>query len=113
MSYVMSFTAWTMPSSVLNSTARFLIERTGSGTDPPLRRIERVSQAVTDEVDAEDDRHDRQAREHRQPPLLGIVLARRDEHAERRRGRSDPEAEERERCLGEDRESHGERGVHD
>ena len=32
MSYVTPSTAWTTPSSVLNSTVRSLIERTGSGT---------------------------------------------------------------------------------
>src|ERR1700733_7563436 len=73
-SYVMSSTAWTTPSSVLNSTARFLIERTGSGTNSPLRRIERVAQPVADEVHAENDQHDRQAGEDRQPPLLRVRL---------------------------------------
>src|SRR5438094_1122120 len=113
MSYVMSSTAWTMPSSVLNSTARFWIDRTGSGTDPPLRRIERVAQPVAHEVDAEHDHHDRQPRKHGQPPLLRVRLTARDEHAERGGRRLDPEAEERERRLGDDRRGNRDRPVDD
>ena len=48
---VTSVTAWTTPSSVSNSTVRSRIERIGSGTNSPLRRIERVAQPVADEVD--------------------------------------------------------------
>src|SRR6478609_1855857 len=98
----MSSTAWTTPSSVLNSTARFLIERIGSGTNSPLRRIERVAQPVADEVHAQHDQDDRQAREDRQPPLLGVRLAPLHEVAERGRRRGDAEAKERERRLRED-----------
>src|SRR5207237_9102978 len=112
-SYEMSSTAWTIPSSVLNSTARFLIERIGSGTDPPLRRVERVAQAVADEVDTEHDQHDHQAREHRQPPLLRVRLRVGDEHAERRRRRLDPEAQERRRSLDEDRRADRKRAAYD
>src|SRR6478736_2176647 len=109
----MPSTAWTMPSSVLNSTTRSLIERMGSGTDSPLGRVERVAQAVSHEVHEEHDRDDRQPREHREPPLLRVRLRLRDEHSERRRRRLDPEAEERERRLGEDRKRHREGGVDD
>src|SRR6266851_1224603 len=99
----MPSTAWTMPSSVPNSTTRSLIDRTGSGTDPALLRIERVAETVPDEVDGEDDDHDHQAREDCQPPLLRVVLARRDEDAERGRRRLDAEAEKGERRLDQDR----------
>src|ERR1700754_3179699 len=109
----MPSTAWTMPSSVLNSTTRSLIESRGSGTHPPLRRVERVPQAVADEVDAQDDQDEGQAREDGQPPLLRIRLCRGDEHAERRRRRLDPEAEEGERRLDQDRRADGERRVDD
>src|SRR5581483_5130329 len=101
-SYEMSSTACTMPSSVRNSTTRFRMERTGSGTNPALLRIECVAQTVADEVDAEHDRDDREAREHGQPPFLRIVLTVGDEDAERGRGRLDPEPEERERRLDQD-----------
>src|SRR5437763_14219792 len=113
MSYVMSSTAWTTPSSVLNSTARFRIERIGSGTNTPLRRVERVAEPVAHEVDAEHDRHDREAGEHRQPPLLRVGLPARDEHAERGRRRLDAEAEEREGRLRDDRRGDGDRPVDD
>src|SRR3954447_14336568 len=107
-SYEIPSTAWTMPSSVLNSTTRSRIDRIGSGTDPPLLRIERVTQPVPDEVDTQHDQHDHEAREHRQPPLLRVRLRLGDQHAERRRRRLDPEAEERQRRLGEDRRADGE-----
>src|SRR6266550_2953844 len=118
-SYETPSTAWTIPSSVLNSTTRSLIARSGSGTHPPLLGIERVPEAVADEVDAKDDGHDRQAWEDRQPPrglpgkrrrvCLGVV----DEHAEGRSRRLDPEPEEGERRLHQDRRADGERGVAD
>src|SRR5579859_4808212 len=73
-SYVIPSTAWTTPSSVLNSTARSRIARSGSGTDPPLLRVERVSQPVSDEVDAKRDDDDRQPREEGEPPLLRVRL---------------------------------------
>src|SRR6266446_5407878 len=109
----MPSTAWTTPSSVPNSTTRSRIDRTGSGTNSPLLRIERVSEPVADEVDAEDDGDDREAWEHGQPPLLRIVLTRCDEHAERGRRRLDAEAEERERRFDEDRGGDRQRAVHD
>src|SRR6266496_3709847 len=102
-----------MPSSVVNCTVRSLIERIGSAvealpptnrtgpalrTNPALDRIQCVSEAVTDEVDAEDDQDDRETRESDQPPAAEpLILALADEHAERRRRRLDPEAQERER----------------
>src|SRR6266496_5190480 len=95
----MSSTAWTMPSSVLTSTIRFRIERSGSGTNPPLGRIESVAKSVAHEVHAEDDHHDRQAGEDGQPPLLWVRLAAGNEYAERRRRRLDAEAEEGQRRL--------------
>src|SRR4029077_1470773 len=102
-SYEIPSTAWTIPSSVLNSTTRSLIERTGSGTHPPLLRVERVAEAVADEVDAQDDQDEGHAREDGQPPRLRALLRLADEHAERRRRRLDPEAEEGERGLDQDR----------
>src|SRR5262245_11305785 len=114
-SYEMSSTACTMPSSVLNSTTRFRIDRIGSssGTNSSLLRIERVPQAVADEVDADDDEDEHEAREHGQPPFLRVVLAVDDQDPERRRRRLDAEAEERERRLCEDRSGDGERCVYD
>src|SRR5205823_11327351 len=99
-------TAWTTPSSVANSTTRSRIERIGSGTRSALGRVEGVAKPVTDEVDAEDDQHDRQARERDQPPhARRHVLAVVDQLAERRVGRLDPEPEEGEGRLGQDRDA--------
>src|SRR5258706_10011849 len=109
----MPSTACTTPSSVRNSTTRSLIERVGSGTDPPLRRVERVAQAVADEVDADDDEDEGEPRKHGEPPLFRVVLAVHDQDAERGRRRLDPETEERQRRLGEDRGGDDKRGVHD
>src|SRR6266516_931496 len=112
MSYVTPSTARTIPSSVVNSTARSRTDRTGSplarplpsGTDTPLGRIERVPQTVADEVDAEHDQHDRQAREGNEPPLVeALVLSLCDQRAEGGRRRSDAEAEVRQRRLEQDR----------
>src|SRR5215218_7067819 len=110
----MSLTAWTTPSSVANSTTRSRSDSTGSGTGPPLRRIERVAQPVADEVDAEDDQHDRQAGEGDEPPVLGRhVLTVGDQLPERGRRRLNAEAEERECCLDENRQANDQRGVDD
>src|SRR5512133_3549398 len=57
-SYEMPSTACTTPSSVVNSTTRSRIERSGSGTDAALGGIEGVAEPVTDEVDAQHDDHD-------------------------------------------------------
>src|SRR5881275_244445 len=99
----MSSTACTTPSSVRNSTIRFLIESSGSGTDSPLLRVERVPEAVADEVDRDDDDEQRQAREDGDPPVLRALLAVGDQRAERGRRRLDAEAEERQRRLDDDR----------
>src|SRR4051812_28807487 len=112
-SYETPSTAWTIPSSVLNSTARSSIARSGSGTHPPLLRVECVPEAVADEVHAEHDQDDQQAREDRQPPLRGIVLPVVDEHAERRGRRRDAEAEEGEGSLSQDRHAHRQGAVDD
>src|SRR5712691_4385273 len=109
----MPSTAWTIPSSVANSTTRSRTERTGSGTDSPLGRVERVSETVADEVDAENDQHERQTREDSQPPGLRVVLAVEDEHAEGGRGWLDAEPEEGEGRLDEDRLSDGQGAVDD
>src|SRR2546428_13643524 len=109
----MPSTACTMPSSVENSTTRSRIERIRSGTDPPLRRIERVAQAVAHEVHAEHDCDDRQPRKYRQPPLLRVRLPLLHEHTERRGRRLDTEAEERKGGLRDDRYPHRERPVDD
>ena len=72
-------------------------DRSGSGTDPPLGRIERVAQPVADEVDAEGDQDDHEPRERDEPPELeALALALVDEDAERRGRRLDAESEERE-----------------
>src|SRR5262249_34458604 len=112
-SYESPSTAWTMPSSVRNSTTRSRIERIGSGTNPALLRVEGVTQAVADEVDAQHNQNDRDTGEYRQPPLLRVVLTVRGETTERRRGRLDTEAEERERGLDQDRGRNGERARND
>src|SRR5581483_8576296 len=140
-SYEMPSTAWTMPSSVRNSTARSRIDRSGSaaiyaltlrsapesaahfpgaprnisctsGTNSPLLRVERVAQPVADEVDADHDDHEHEAGQHGQPPFLRELLAAGDELAERRRRVGDAEAEEREERLEDDRVRDGERPVH-
>src|SRR5207247_9195780 len=111
--YEMPSTACTTPSSVLNSTMRSRIDSSGSGTNPPLLRVERVAQAVADEVDAENDEDEHEPRQNGEPPLLRRDLAARDEHAERRRRRLDPKPEEGESGLGDDRGRHRERPVHD
>src|ERR671934_2669489 len=69
-SYDTPSTACTIPSSVLNSTTRSRIERTGSGTDAALCGIEGVAETVADEVDAEDDDDDHQAGEGDEPPFV-------------------------------------------
>src|SRR5437879_5080466 len=109
----MPSTAWTTPSSVANSTMRSRTARTGSGTDAPLGRVECVAEAVAYEVHAEDDQHDGQAREHRQPPRLRVVLPLEDERAERGCRRLDAEPEEGERRFDQDRLADGERSVDD
>src|SRR5262245_36089608 len=113
MSYVTFSTAWTTPSSVLNSTVRSRIERTGSGTNS-LSRVERAAQPVTYEVDAEHDEHDRQAREGHEPPVVGRdVLPVGDELPECRRRRLHAEAEVREVGLEQDGAAERECREHD
>src|SRR5207247_10041482 len=90
-SYEMPSTAWTIPSSVVNSTTRSRIERSGSGTDAALRGIEGVAKPVADEVDAEDDHHDDHAREGDEPPLVEtLVLPLVEQAAQSRCRRLDP-----------------------
>src|SRR5712692_8228126 len=108
----MPSTAWTIPSSVVNSTVRSRIEMIGSGTDP-LGRVERVAESVADEVDAEHDQDDEQTGKEGQPPRLRVGLSTGDEHTERRRRRLDPEAEERECRLDQNRLSDRQRAVDD
>src|SRR3954466_7633375 len=114
-------TAFTRPSSVGKLTCRSLTSRSCSGTESSpldlralLLRVERVAQAVSEEVHAQHDDEDCESREPHQP--------RRDEHLAlrgveevppRRRRRLDPEPEEGEHGLGEDRGGDGERHVHD
>src|SRR5881394_1164763 len=107
----MPSTAWTTPSSVLNSTTRSVIDSSGSGTHPPLGRVERVTQAVADEIHAEDDENERDAGDDRQPPLERVLLPVKDQQPERRLRRLNAEGEERQRRLDEDRGGDGERGV--
>src|SRR3954468_19056174 len=112
-SYEMSSTACTMPSSVRNSTTRLRIDRTGSGTNSPLLRVERVPETVAHEVDRDDDDQKRQARENGDPPVLRALLAVGDQRPERRRRRLDAEAEERERRLDDDRRADRQGAVDD
>src|SRR5712692_5398647 len=109
----MSSTAWTTPSSVLNSTARFSIDRTGSGTNSPLLRIQSVPEAVADEVDGDHDEQQHETGEDRDPPLLRELLAARDERAERRRRRLDAETEEGQSRLDDDRRADRKRAADD
>src|SRR5829696_7575365 len=104
-----------MPSSVENSTTRSLIERSGSGTDATLGWIQGVTEPVADEVDAQDDEDDHEAREGDEPPLLDArVLAVVQQGAEGGRRWLDPKAEEGQSRLEEDRDTDGQRcGDHD
>src|SRR5919106_1379972 len=109
-------TAWTMPSSVGNSTVRSLTWRTGS---PSVRGGGRSGgggglRAVADEVDGQGDDHDDQAGEVEQPRTGGgRLLAGRDQQAERGVRGSDAEAQVGERGLEQDGHGHGHGGVDD
>src|SRR4051794_38685840 len=61
MSRSMPLTAWRMPSPVRKRTLRSRTARTGSVMSAVLR-VEGVAQAVADEVQAEQDRHERDGR---------------------------------------------------
>src|ERR1700738_3323353 len=82
---------------VANSTRRLRTERTGSVIRSDIwkwrrfsseLRIERVAQPVAEQVDGEDQRRQRKAREGDDPPLAGkqIIVADPDQGAERRHG---------------------------
>src|SRR5450631_2293692 len=99
---------------VTNSTLRLRTERTGSVMGRGIRtmrgvssqfRIERVAQPVAEQVDGEDQRRQRKAREGDDPPLAGkqVIVADPDQGAERRHGVGHPGAEERQRRFGNDR----------
>src|SRR5688572_18615852 len=71
---------------------------------PILPRVERVAQAVTDEVDRDDREEDEEAGEERDPRRLVHIRRRVVEHVSPRWSRRlDPEAEERQRALRDDR----------
>src|SRR5205085_5101010 len=114
-------TAFTRPSSVGKLTCRSLTSRSCSGTGSPalrlralLLRVERVAQPVTEEVHTQHDDQDREAREPHEPGRdEHLALRRVQEVPPRRRRRLDPEPEEREHRLRQDRGGHGKRDVHD
>src|ERR1044071_9599954 len=95
----MPSTAWTIPSSVLNSTASSRIDSSGSATRPALASASDRAQPVADEVDADDDQDEDQPRHHGQPPLQRLVAARVvvDEH------RAVPLQDQQPHRLGQDR----------
>src|SRR5215470_3243939 len=70
------------PNSVANETKRFSTSRrlspAGGTADP---RIENVTQAVAQEIEAHHDEKDRKPRSERVPPRLGQELARLGNHA--------------------------------
>src|SRR5687767_641605 len=87
---------------------------TGSGTESPLGRVEGVAKAVTHEVDRQRDDDDRKAWEGHEPPELeALALSVGDQLPERGVRRLDPEAEERERSLDQDRRGDDQRRVDD
>ena len=73
----------------------------------PLLGIERVAQAVADQVEGEADAEDRRAREGHQPPALEHVApADRDHRAPLRQRRLRAEPEEAEAGRGQDHRRH-------
>ena len=77
-------------------------------------RIEHIIEAVAEQVEADHDRHDGEARPHRHPWRLAKELARHVEHAAPGgRGRQLAEPEEGEARLGEDRDRRRERRLDD
>src|SRR6202011_3036099 len=100
---------------VTNSTRRLRTERTGSVMRSDIRKlrrlsselwVERVAQPVAEQVDREDQRREREARESDDPPLPGkqIIVADPDQGAERGHGLGHAGAQERQRRLGDDRQ---------
>src|SRR5579885_1504861 len=67
---------------------------------PPLHGVQRVAQAVAEQVEAEHRQHDGQAGEEHKPGRAAIVaLSFVDHPAPGGRGRLDADAQEAERCL--------------
>src|ERR687895_528090 len=85
-----------------------------SGTDPALRRVERVAETVAHEVDREGDHYDHESGEGDEPPEAeALALPVGDQLAERGIRRLNPEAQERERRFDEDRGGNDQRRVDD
>src|ERR1700694_5430736 len=108
---------------VTNSTLRLRTERTGSVMGRDIRkmrglssqfRIKRVAQPVAEQIDGEDQRRQRKAREGDDPPFAGkqVIVADPDQRAERRHGIGHAGAEKRQRRLGDDRERQIDGGDH-
>src|SRR5579864_3453382 len=73
--------------------------------------VERVAQAVAQEIDGEDGQHDGDAGEEGHPPGVLEKLASLGQHVSPLRcGRADPQAEEAQRRPGDDRRGDPERG---
>src|SRR5664279_2447905 len=106
---------------VTNSTLRWRTERTGSVMGQDIRaglssqlRIERIAQPVAEQVDREDQRRQRKAREGDNPPFAGkqVVVADPDQGAERGHGVGHAGAEKRQRRLGNYSQCQIDRGNH-
>src|SRR6266480_5438870 len=112
-----------MPASSTVPDSRASARSSGSATTaippasrphPRLRGVERVPEAVTDEVDAEHDHDDEQAGEIEEPrPGRRRLLAHRDELAEGGVRGLDPEADVGEGGLGKDGSRHDQRRIDD
>src|SRR3954451_14308388 len=103
----------TQPSRTRRSVNDSLL-RHGVAAPAADTRVEDVAQPVAEEVDAEDDDHDREAGEDRHPHALVDVRAGGGEHvAPGGLGRLRSETEERERRLAEDRRREVHRRQHD
>src|SRR5690606_37024880 len=92
-------TALKRPAEVSKATVRFLISRRGMVSAPLQFRIERIAQAIADEVDGENRDEDAKAGEGHDPWRLEDEFAGSGEHGApfRRRGLC-AHAEEAERC---------------
>ena len=89
---------------------RRVLRETG---DLALARVERVAQAVAEQIERQHHEEDRKARPDRHPRRLGQEALRRVEHAAPgRRGRLLAEAEERQRGFGDDGGGDRQRRLH-
>src|SRR5262245_45255244 len=117
MSRLMPSRTWAMPPSVTKSTRRPRTESRSAiacGAAAAQPRVEDVTQAVAQQIEAHHGEKDGQARRRRVPPRIGEELARLgDGPAPLRRGRRRAEAEEPQRGGGEDGEAHADGGAYD